>query len=135
MPVDPMTLELVPKVQLHSTHRHKRPRSRSTASPMSGARISDSPTKMAEMPAASKSFHISSSADSAFTDQHNLVWDSVAKPQCVLEVSTEIVKIAVVDPDEIGTRGKDTVEIGHVVKLDQGRHFQAFCPFQEAGQA
>ena len=65
--------------------------------------MSDSPTRIAEIPAASSRSNVCSSADAAFADEHDVGRNPVAKPQGVLEVGVKAVEVAVIDPDQIGT--------------------------------
>ena len=99
------------------------PRSRSTARPMSSARISDSPTRMAETPAASSRSTSAAGPDAALADESDPGRDLRSRSRKVRSRSvTNRRQVAVVDPDEVGTRVEDAGEVGLVVELDQGRH-------------
>ena len=82
-----------------------------------------------------ESFDVAAGADAAFADEHDIGRNLVAKPQGMLEVGAEIREVAVIDPDQIGARGKHTVQVGRVVKFDQSCHSQSLRPVPEAGLA
>ena len=111
------------------------PSNRSTARPMSSARIRVSPTRIAETPAASSRSTSRAGPDAALADEEHLGGDPVADAEGQLQVGDEPPEVAVVDPDQVGPGGQDPGEVGLLVELDQGRHAEPSGPGEQARPA
>ena len=97
--------------------------------------MSDSPTRIAEIPAASSRSTSCAGADTAFADEHDLGGNPIAKPQGVLEIGAEIREVAVIDPDQIGARSKHAAQDWPRRETRPEPPFPVVSPVPEAGQA